>query len=176
MRRVVVASLNPVKLASVRSGFMAMFTRQEFDFEMFAAPSGVSSQPRSNAETLTGARNRACHAAQERPDAEFWVGVEGGVEEFEGQMTSFSWAYIKSAHKSGQARSATFFLPPVVSHLLHQGIELGEADDRVFGRVNSKQENGAVGILTENVIDRTRLYEQAVILALIPFKNEALYP
>jgi non-canonical (house-cleaning) NTP pyrophosphatase len=27
----------------------------------------------------------------------------------------------------------------------------------------------------ENVLDRVQLYEQAVILALIPFKNEALY-
>jgi non-canonical (house-cleaning) NTP pyrophosphatase len=52
---------------------------------------------------------------------------------------------------------------------------LGEADDIVFGRSNSKQDNGAVGLLTDNVIDRAQLYEHAMILALIPFKNELLY-
>jgi len=60
--------------------------------------------------------------------------------------------------------------------LIRQGKELGEADDIVFGRSNSKQENGAVGLLTDNAIDRAQLYEHAMILALIPFKNEALYP
>ena len=59
--------------------------------------------------------------------------------------------------------------------MIRQGKELGEADDIVFNRANSKQDNGAVGLLTDNVIDRAQLYEQAVILALIPFKNEALY-
>jgi non-canonical (house-cleaning) NTP pyrophosphatase len=54
-------------------------------------------------------------------------------------------------------------------------MELGHADDLVFNKSNSKQENGAVGILTENVIDRAEFYKQAVILALIPFKNPTLY-
>jgi non-canonical (house-cleaning) NTP pyrophosphatase len=52
---------------------------------------------------------------------------------------------------------------------------LGEADDIVFGRSNSKQKEGAIGLLTGNVVDRAGLYEHAVILALVPFKNVALY-
>lgn len=56
-----------------------------------------------------------------------------------------------------------------------EGKELGEADDLVFGQTNSKQANGAVGILTDNVLTRTTFYEPAVILALIPFKNPELY-
>ena len=59
---------------------------------------------------------------------------------------------------------------------MRQGLELGQADDIVFGRSNSKQANGAVGILTDDVIDRAQLYEPAVIFALIPFKNPDLYP
>ena len=48
-----------------------------------------------------------------------------------------------------------------------------EADDIVFKRNNSKEKNGAVGILTNNLIDRTKYYEEAVVLSLIPFiKNE----
>ena len=45
----------------------------------------------------------------------------------------------------------------------------------MFNRSNSKQDVGAVGILTGNVIERVSLYEHAVILALVPFKNQALY-
>ena len=40
-------------------------------------------------------------------------------------------------------------------------------------RNDSKKKNGAVGILTNNLIDRTKYYEEAVVLSLIPFiKNE----
>lgn len=50
-----------------------------------------------------------------------------------------------------------------------------DIDDILFNRSNSKQEDGAVGILTGRIIDRTKYYLEAVILALIPFKNEKLY-
>jgi non-canonical (house-cleaning) NTP pyrophosphatase len=75
----------------------------------------------------------------------------------------------------GQGQTGLFLLPPHVAELVRQGNELGEADDIIFGRKNSKQENGAVGILTGDVIDRAAFYEQAVILALIPFRNPELY-
>jgi non-canonical (house-cleaning) NTP pyrophosphatase len=74
----------------------------------------------------------------------------------------------------GKSRTGTFFLPVEVARLIREWKELGEADDIVFNRSNSKQENGAIGILTGDIIDRAQLYEQAVILSLIPFKNETL--
>jgi putative aldouronate transport system permease protein len=58
--------------------------------------------------------------------------------------------------------------------LVRAGLELGHADDRVFGRDNSKQANGAIGILTDDVVDREAYYVHAVIMALVPFKNPAL--
>ena len=90
-------------------------------------------------------------------------------------MTAFAWIVVRSKRGVGKSRTGTFVLPPAVAQLIRQGRELGEADDIVFNRANSKQDNGAVGILTGDVIDRTQLYEQAIILALAPFKNEAVY-
>ncbi len=77
--------------------------------------------------------------------------------------------------KIGKGRTGSFFLPEKVVELIKQGKELGEADDIVFKRENSKQANGAVGILTNDQITRTTYYEPAIIFALIPFKNETLY-
>ena len=65
---------------------------------------------------------------------------------------------------------ALVFLP-----IVGQGLELGDADDRVFQQKQSKQKQGAIGLLTGNVIDRARLYEHAIVLALVPFKNAVLY-
>ncbi|MEM6529629.1 MAG: DUF84 family protein, partial [Chloroflexota bacterium] len=53
------------------------------------------------------------------------------------------------------------------------GMELGDADDIVFGRSNSKQQTGSVGLLTGDALTRETYYLHAVVLALIPFKNPA---
>jgi non-canonical (house-cleaning) NTP pyrophosphatase len=90
-------------------------------------------------------------------------------------MEVFAWVVVKSASMLGKGKTGTFFLPRAVVKLIKEGKELGEADDIVFKRQNSKQENGAVGILTGNIIDRTSFYKVAVLLALIPFKNPTLY-
>jgi inosine/xanthosine triphosphatase len=177
VKTIVIASQNPVKIQAVVNGFQRMFPAQEFTIQAVTVPSGVSPQPRSDAETLQGAINRASAAALRLPDADFWVGIEGGVDEtVEGEMVAFAWVAVRGSCQVGRGRTGTFYLPPAVTALLRQGKELGEADDIVFGRTNSKQENGAVGLLTGDVIDRAQLYEHAMILALIPFKNQALYP
>lgn len=177
MKTVIVASTNPVKLQGMRRGLARMFPGESFDIQPLAAPSGVSDQPMTSRETLTGASNRACNARAARPDADLWAGIEGGVEEDPAHgLSAFAWVVILSQTREGKGRTGTFFLPPRVAELVRAGKELGEADDIVFGRTNSKQENGAVGLLTGDVIDRAAFYEQAVILGLIPFKNEELYP
>lgn len=178
--KIIVASQNPVKVQAVRGGFEQMFPGLAFEIETVAVPSGVAVQPATRSETLQGARNRAWNASRERPQADFWAGVEGGIEDSPEGMTAFAWIVVlgggAGAPRVGQGCTGTFYLPPKVAALVRQGKELGEADDLVFGQVNSKQANGAVGILTGDVLDRAGFYQQAVLLALIPFKNPDLYP
>jgi inosine/xanthosine triphosphatase len=90
-------------------------------------------------------------------------------------MSAFAWIGVSDRQRTGWSKSASFFLPQKVAELVRQGMELGHADDQVFGRNNSKQANGAVGILTSDAIDREELYTHAVLLALIPFINPTLY-
>jgi inosine/xanthosine triphosphatase len=175
MKRVVIASGNPVKVQAVHNGLRRMFPAVALELSTVAVSSGVGHQPMSDAETLAGALNRAENAAALAPEADLWVGIEGGVQGIGAELAAFAWVVVRSQERTGKGRTGTFFLPPAVAELVRHGVELGDADDRVFGRSNSKQENGAVGILTGDVIDRAALYEEAMILALIPFKNEALY-
>lgn len=174
--KVIVASENPVKVEAVRQALKRMFPDQTPEVFGCRVESGVSDQPRSDAETLTGARRRADAAAIHHPDADLWVGIEGGVEDRPEGMAAFAWVVIRSPDGLSPARSGTFFLPPAIADLVRQGYELGDADDQVFGLHNSKQQMGAVGLLTHGVIDRTALYCHAVTLALIPLVRPDLYP
>lgn len=76
----------------------------------------------------------------------------------------------------GYAKTASFQLPVLVSRLvLVDGMELGDADDRVFERVNSKQGSGTVGVLTHGLVDRSGYYTHAIMLALCPWLWPSMY-
>jgi len=175
MKKVVIASKNPVKIQAVKNGFEKMFPKEIFEFIGVSVLSNVSDQPLSNKETLLGAINRANNACKEIKEADFWVGIEGGVEEMGEELEDFSWVVVKSPLQYGKAKTGSFYLPNGISNLIKQGKELGDAIDIVFSRSNAKQQNGAVGLLTGDIIDRTSFYTEAVVLALIPFKNSDLY-
>jgi inosine/xanthosine triphosphatase len=175
MKKVVISSKNPVKIKAVKQAFEKMFFSKDFEFIGVSVSSDVSNQPLTNKETLLGAKNRVNNAIKKIKDADFYVGIEGGLEFNQEEMESFAWIFIKSFNKEAKAKTAIFFLPKQVINLIKAGKELGEADDIVFKDNNSKQKKGAVGILTGGLIDRTKYYQEAVILALIPFKNFDLY-
>jgi inosine/xanthosine triphosphatase len=173
--RIFVASKNPVKIESARIGFSQVFPGVELDMQGVSVPSGVAEQPQTDHETLLGAQNRLEAVRALHPDADFWAGIEGGIDRLDGGMVAFAWIVIQNQLHTGRARTGTFFLPDRVIELIDQGIELGEADDIVFNRSGSKTGNGAIGILTNDIIDRTGLYTPAVIMALVPFINPDLY-
>jgi inosine/xanthosine triphosphatase len=176
MKKIIVASQNPVKMKAALVGFSKMFPKEKFHLEAVPAPSGVRNQPQDEAEALRGALHRVKMIQAARPRADFYVGMEGGIEEKNGGMEAYAWIVVKSRDGMvGKGKTCTIYLPEKIRRLIKQGKELGEADDIVFGQKNSKQKNGAVGILTGNVITRAKSYSEALVCALIPFRNKKLY-
>lgn len=172
--RLMVASTNPVKIRAALGGFRRMWPDRAFTAEGLSIPSGVSDQPMSDVETLRGAAQRAAGARTAQPEAGYWIGIEGGCAESAGGLETFAWVVVLGREASGRSRTGTFLLPEEVAELVRGGMELGHADDTVFGRSNSKQEDGSVGLMTGGVIDRAAYYEHAVVLALIPFRQPQL--
>jgi inosine/xanthosine triphosphatase len=175
VKTLVVASKNPVKANAALGGCERMFPEVDFQLQTVSVESGVSHQPRTEAETLQGAENRARAAAYAVPQADFWVGIEGGIEDLSDGMLAYAWIVVLSAGPTGKGRTGGFLLPEAVARLVREGQELGDANDIVFGRQNSKQQEGAIGLLTGKVMDRTELYEHAMVLALAPIKSAVYF-
>ncbi len=175
--KIIIASINPVKTEAVRLGFSQMFPGVNFEFHGVKAASGVSDQPLSDKETLLGAMNRVAHAKELSPVADFHVGLEGGVEDIDGELHEFAWIYVQSSNgKTGKGKTSTFIAPPIYRKMvIEEGKEIGDISDIVFGQTNSKQKMGATGLLTKGVVDRAEFYRHAVVFALLPFINEDLY-
>lgn len=169
MKKIIVASKNPVKLKSVENAFLKMFPEKIFQTESAPVDSGVGAQPMSDEKTLEGALTRAEKIKELSPGADFWVGLEGGVEEKNNELECFAWAVVLSKTLVGKAKTASFALPPKIAELIRKGYELSKADDIVFNRENSKHQNGAVGLLTGDVIDRTGLLRTRTDIGLDTF-------
>src|SRR6478609_8505470 len=126
---VVVGSTNPVKIAAV----MAVLERSGSHARVrgLAVPSGVRDQPEGDAETIRGATQRA-KTALEASDADFAIGIEGGIVEEAGYMRTCAWAAVATRDgRVGVGGSLAMMLPDRVATLVRGGIELGHAMDCV---------------------------------------------
>jgi inosine/xanthosine triphosphatase len=196
---IAVGSLNPVKLRASTEGAQRVLANRasqsggtvEVKSQGYNVPSGVNDQPFGDDETLRGAKNRAVAAflahvtstGGERPLVS--IGLEGGVDYMPAaaesetgatrELQTFAWIAVYDGKNFGVSRTGTLHLPPRISQLVLGGMELGAADDLVFGTANSKQSQGAVGALTRGLISRTDYYVPAVVLALVPFQWEDMY-
>lgn len=172
MKTVIITSLNPAKIRAVESAFSEVFPTEEFNFEGLKVASEVPDQPMTDSETRQGALNRIRNAKQIAKSADYFVGVEAGIE----NGVTFAWMVIESASTRGESRSASLMLPPNVLEKLKHANELGDVMDDVFGTENIKQKGGAISLLTNNLLTRSSVYHQALILALIPFSNPKHFP
>lgn len=170
--KVVIASHNPVKTRAVETAFSLQFPEHTCNFLPVHVDSGVRDQPLSDRETRQGACNRAEKARSRQPDADFWVGLEGGIETLDDQLIAFAWmSVLGPGGKRGESRTVSLQLPPAVKTRVDQGMELGDANDQVFSTLNSKHQGGAFGLLTGGLYTRESIYTEALVVALVPFVN-----
>lgn len=170
-----VGSENPVKINCVAAAVTEFWPTSQVVGR--STDSHVSAQPKSEDEMYTGALNRARQALANVTKANYGVGIEGGIADHPDGMWAFAIVVIVDRNnRISQGQTGRFKLPEGVARLIREeGLELGEADDRFFGRHNSKQNEGAIGILSDGKITRLDLYKPAVIFALLPFLHPAYY-
>ncbi len=165
--KIAIGSKNPVKIAAAKAILTQAFPNA--DFVAIAVPSGVPEQPWGDDETRQGAENRA-RAAQLETGADFGLGLEGGVMKTPiGVMTCAWCAIVDAGGKIGFGGGLNMLLPKSISKILLAGGELGPAMDSLSNDHNTKQKQGAVGILTGGLSSRQAAYEQLVATAAAPF-------
>lgn len=179
--KIIVGSKNPVKVGAVEEAFKRYF--KDCIVIGTEVSSGVSEQPMSEKETMNGARQRAYAALESDAEAQYGVGLEGGVTEFDptspnwsglrggkGRMFECAWvAIVDREGKEGLGGGLYFELPKKVALKLKAGGELGPVMDEMSGEDNVKQKMGAIGMFTKGELDRKQAYIHIVLSALIKF-------
>jgi len=177
MMEVLVGSNNPVKIAATREVFSKYFG--QVNVTGIEVSSKVSAQPVGE-ETFEGAKNRALELKKlnDKKDlgADFFIGIEGGITKLYSKwFASGVGCVIDNQGRIGYGASPYFELPESIIDQLLSGSELGEVMEKISGKDNIRQKEGAIGFLSRGVMDRKNLYIHSLIVALVPFLNKDLY-
>lgn len=170
---VAVGSENQVKIAAVRSVVGRIWPGAQV--RGVGVPTGVSAMPMDDSECIAGALARA-KAARSALDADLALGLEGGVHSMDGQLYLTGWvAAVDRTGREGLGSAARMPLPPGVSNAVRAGRELGPLMDELTGRQHTNQAEGAIGILTHNLMTRQLSFEAGIAYALAPWLNPEWY-
>jgi inosine/xanthosine triphosphatase len=177
MTKVLVGSENPVKVGATREVFSKYFG--ETEVTGIEVSSKVSAQPVGE-ETFEGARNRALELKKLNEEknlgAGFFVGIEGGITKLYSKWFALgAGCVIDNQGRSSYGVSPYFELPENIVDQLLSGDELGDVMEKITGKDNIRQTEGAIGFLSKGMMDRKRLYVHCLIAALVPFLNKDLY-
>lgn len=171
--RVAVGTTNAAKVEAVRRVVARLHARAEV--RGFAVASSVPEQPRG-AEAFRGASSRAAAALAEWPQAHFGVGVEAGLARTPIGVVDVQWCVVIDAGARATAgHGAGFAPPPAVLRAVEEGRPLGDAVGELAGDPDVGAKAGAIGWLSQGLLDRASLTEQALVAAWLPRLRPHLY-
>ena len=171
---VVVGSLNAAKIRAVELSIQQMFTQiSNMNVRGVSVPSLVSDQPMSDKETILGATNRAKAARLRFPEAEYTVGIEGGIQEIGGRYFESGWiAVIDRNGIVGLGSSGRYELSRKIMDKINSGMELGHVIDQVFETSDLRSNQGAMGLVTNGLVPRDSAYVHGIIFAFGSFISD----
>lgn len=160
---IAVGSANRVKVEAVRSVMERIYG--DVRITAVEVDSGVPSQP-FEGETHIGSENRARAALG---DHDMAVGIEAGVfEMLDGLYDIQHCTIITKDGRATYGHGSGFRYPDVIADEVRNGLTVGDAMKKVYGNTEIGKKQGAIGFLSNGLIDRKALTEQSVTAAMIP--------
>ena len=140
--------------------------------------------PLTDWELMSGARQRALAVRQtligQKLEADLYVGLEGGFHSISlaGEWHTFlrGWAFVTDGERGSFGMSPSITVPDeIVKNVIQGKRELGLVIDEIAGARDVRSKQGAWGVLSRDLLTRSMSFEVALIAALAPFYNSALY-
>ena len=168
MVKIALGTKNPAK---IKAGELAA---RELSAELISidVSSEVSEQPFSDEETIEGAINRARNAMKEA-DAEFGLGLEGGVVNTPYGLFICNWgALVTRRDKCFIGGGARIKLPDEIAQELFDGRELGPVMDEYTRQEGIRKSEGAVGVFSNGRVTRDRMFEHIIELLVGQYEHD----
>jgi inosine/xanthosine triphosphatase len=169
--KVNIGSENRIKIDAVDNVLSELY--DEVEIQGIAVQTKVPEQPWGDM-TRIGAMERARLALA---DADLGIGLEAGVFETEDGLYDIQYCAIidKRGHYS-IGHGSGFRYPPEIEKAVRNGEQVGKAFRDIYGWETDGKVIGAIGFLTDGLLTRTKLAEQAVMAAMVPRIRPELFP
>lgn len=138
----------------------------------------MNSQPRDEKETRKICLTRIEEIRKYYDDYDFYISIEGGINRTVdgGRIVIF----VAISYKNNPPEVVKGCEIPIPRNWYDRlnkdkNIELGDIIDEYMGRKDLKRKQGAIGILTGNVLTRYDVLYHACCCALIPHKNKEIF-
>lgn len=171
---IAVGSTNKTKIDPVKDVFSHHFKKVKV--VGISVDSEVSDQPMTDDEMYQGAFNRATKAIKKVKDADFGVGIEGGLHKY-----NYGWfersiiVIIDKKGAVGIGSSGGLALPDKVIQRILKGENLEQAIDGLFGTKKIGEGIGMFGIMTKGIVTRAEGVKHGVAFAIARFLHEKIY-
>lgn len=173
-----VGSKNPAKISAVTNTIKDYSIFEKASVHGFSAPSEISEQPFSLAETIKGAKNRARNCFS---GSDYSFGIESGLMEVPETKTGFMDFCVCAIYNGKEyvlGISSAFECPVELINLVKErGITLSQAAkvSNFTEEENIGYGEGIIGILTKGKVTREGYTKQAIQMAMIQLENKELY-
>jgi len=197
---ILIGSTRPAKVEGVRLAIEAIGARDPRFREAIVEAVDVTDvapvMPMTEAAIIQGARDRAAAVLERGGDGRhdlLAIGVEGGLDPLPPDVWPGSvgrdssradgagdryalktWAVVTDGTRWSCGAGGAALLPDAVATRVIAGRELGDVIDALAGGP-VRGTRGAWGVLTLDLVGRRDAFELAVVAALAPFYNPALY-
>ncbi len=149
------------------------YTRWQLTFSNHKVSSGVSDMPTTLEELRTWAKNRAIHTRREKPDADYFIGMEGGVyQDSQWQEYWYVWiVYIEDRDGKGNwGYSGHLKVPRKVVDLLFDGrnLDLEQVMHELVGAEDVGDKQGSGAVWSDGFLTRQEQFIVAGKCAIVP--------
>ena len=168
--KIVVGSKNQVKVDAVKEILQDYPHLKDAQIIMAEASSGVSEQPKSLEETVSGAMNRSKNAYK---DCDYSFGLESGLMAVPKTKTGFMDVCVCSIFDGKEYHlglSSAWEAPKAIAdYMFKDGLDMNEAAYKAGLTKNPKvgMAEGLVGIMTKGRLTRKEYTKEAIRTALI---------
>lgn len=176
MPRVCVGSTNKVKIQVAQQAFEKVWPDKSWEVYGCEVASGVSEQPRSEYETMSGAFGRVSQAIASAPGIDYAVGMERGLKQVDSMTMECGWiAVVDREGRLGWGSTANIMVPRAFRVLLSRGMDLNQAIEKIFGITGAGSAGGYFGVMTNNALPWREAYRNGTIFALARFVQAELF-
>ncbi len=172
-----IGTTNKPKSEAIEQVLMSsVYTKWQATFSNYKVSSWVSDIPLSLEEIRTGAKNRAVYCRREKPDADYFVGMEWGVyKDYEWDNYWIMWVvYIENQDgKWHYGYSYHLEVPEKVAERLFdgRGHDLEQIMHELSGEENIGDTGGSPSLWSDGMLIRKDEFIYATQAALAPFFN-----